>query len=125
MLRLWLAQPADAFRKIKTWRRYGAILRQHDSPEMRQMLMHPERLFERHDITYLKHSKRSTVIRVELDATPVVVKRTNNPSVWTAVRRAVSPSRARRSWHAAALMAKIGVPTAQPLAFVETKWGPL
>jgi tRNA A-37 threonylcarbamoyl transferase component Bud32 len=73
----------------------------------------------------LKDGGRCTVARYADSATPVVVKRFNNRSFKHRVTRSVLPSRGWRNWQGGHCLLAARVPVPQPLAFMETRWGPL
>ena len=73
----------------------------------------------------LKDGGTCTVVRIDLDGLPVVVKRYNLKNSRHAISRAWRPSRAWHSWIEAQRLMYYGIATPRPLAVVEGRFGPL
>ena len=73
----------------------------------------------------LKDGGSCTVVRLALAGGDVVIKRYNLKGFWHALSRLFRPSRAWHSWHAALRLAFLDIPTPEPLALIEERWGPL
>lgn len=73
----------------------------------------------------LKAGNTATVVRITSGNQPLVVKRYNIKNPWHALRRAMRPTRAMISWRNSNRLRFMGVPTPEPLAVVENRWGPL
>jgi tRNA A-37 threonylcarbamoyl transferase component Bud32 len=72
----------------------------------------------------LKSGNTATVGTVEIDSHRYVVKRYNIKNAWHALRRCLRPSRAWNSWRNAHRLAILGIPTPEPIALLEKRWGP-
>lgn len=83
-----------------------------------------EEQFSKHDIQYLKKGDTTTVIRVEYNKNPWVIKRYNRVGWWGKIKRAVTTSRARRCWHYSQKLLQLGIHTPTPIAYVEQRKGP-
>jgi len=71
----------------------------------------------------LKDGRTATVAIINIANRGVVVKRYNYLGFWSALRRSLKSSRAKRSWGGGHLLQAIGIETPAPLAIVEqTKW---
>jgi tRNA A-37 threonylcarbamoyl transferase component Bud32 len=109
----------------RSWREFRAIARVHDSGELRGLLDNPDAWICGSDSKILKNGNTCTVFAVPLDARKVVVKRYNIKDFRHAMSRAWRPSRGAVSWTNAHRMKILGIPTAEPLALLEWRWGPL
>ncbi|MEX0606697.1 MAG: lipopolysaccharide kinase InaA family protein [Halofilum sp. (in: g-proteobacteria)] len=98
---------------------------ENDGPGLRELLADPDGFFERPDVTTLKSGSRSHVARGQVDGREIVVKRTRSKAIAKAIKRSFVPTRAARVWRASWRLHDMGVPTAQPLACVERRYGPL
>ena len=72
--------------------------------------------------TLLKAGNSATVVRIVLDGERFIVKRYNIKSFTHRVRRWFK-RRARNAWRNGHRLAFLGVPTARPIALLETRWG--
>ncbi len=73
----------------------------------------------------LKNGKTCFVSRIVWNGQDVVVKRYNHKGFWHSLRHTLKGSRARRSWLNAQLLGLLGIPTAQPIAYIDEWRGPL
>ena len=85
----------------------------------------PDGFFSGHDIQYLKEGNTSTVVRISVDGTDIVIKRYNIKGVWHGIKRASRRTRASICWRNAHLLQFYGVPTPQPVAYIEQRFGPV
>ncbi len=83
-----------------------------------------EREIQHKDCTLLKGGRTSTLFLINLGRKPVVVKRYNTKGVLHVIRKAISPSRASKSWALAHVLEMIGIPTPKPIAMIEKRLGP-
>jgi tRNA A-37 threonylcarbamoyl transferase component Bud32 len=109
----------------RSWNEFKAITRVQDSRELRGLLDNPDTWLCETDSQILKNGNTCTVFAVPLDARKVVVKRYNIKNFRHGMSRAWRPSRAAVSWSNAHRMKMLGIPTAEPLALLEWRWGPL
>lgn len=75
--------------------------------------------------TILKQGNTATVAQVNLVNRAFVVKRYNIKGFWHGVRRALSRTRASKSWANAFHMEFLGIPSLKPVALMERRLGPL
>ena len=77
------------------------------------------------DSEFLKQGRSATVVRVRLDGEPWIVKRYNIKGFAHRLRR-IFKRRPRIAWEAALTLEFLGIPTARPVALVETgsRWWP-
>lgn len=73
----------------------------------------------------LKNGATCTVARVELAGCSLVVKRYNLKDAGHALSRLFRPSRAWHAWHEGLRLRFLGLPTPEPLALIEERFGPL
>ncbi|HQR50031.1 MAG TPA: lipopolysaccharide kinase InaA family protein [Methylophilaceae bacterium] len=107
------------------WNSYKAIARPQDSEELRALLDNPEARLREANVRILKNGNTCTVLALPLKDRNIVVKRYNIKNFWHGLGRAWRPSRAAASWANAYRMNILGIPTAQPLALLERRWGSL
>jgi len=84
-----------------------------------------EKLFSDKDAVFLKQGGSSTVIKINIDGTDLVVKRYNIKNFVHGLRRAFRRTRASRSWAMSHLLQLYGIDTPEPIAFFENRVGPV
>ncbi len=112
-----------AFSAHTDWRRFMVLDRRYDSPHLRAALADIDRTMS--DGLYLKRGRTSTVSKIRVDETSLVVKRYNIKNFWHGMRRAARPTRAAVSWRNAQRLMLYGLPTPVPVALIERRFGPL
>ena len=112
----------SAFRIEHRFDRFVACRRSHWR-EMSVLIEDPDSAMARG--TALKNGRSATVVRLALGGIDVVIKRYNIKSRLHAVSRAFRKTRAERAWRSAERLAKLGIATAEPLALIERRCGPL
>jgi tRNA A-37 threonylcarbamoyl transferase component Bud32 len=75
--------------------------------------------------TILKAGNSATVVKIKVADRILVIKRYNLKSRFHAFSRALRPTRAIISWRNANRLKLMGIPTPQPLAFIEERRGPI
>ncbi len=103
--------------------RFQVCRRDHQSAGLQALLDDPDTAMAAG--TALKQGRTCTVHQVEAAGLPLVVKRYNIKSLGHRLHRAFRETRAARSWRNAHLLARLGIPTARPIALVEHRLGPL
>jgi tRNA A-37 threonylcarbamoyl transferase component Bud32 len=92
--------------------------------QLKPILENPDDFFHQDSTEILKNGNSATVCAVNMAGLALVIKRYNIKSGWHFLRRAWRPSRARHSWRAAHLLEFHGLPSATPLAWLQSKkWG--
>lgn len=71
----------------------------------------------------IKDGNSATVFRLEMAGEPMVVKRYNSKGPMHRIRRWFKP-RPRIAWRNGHVLGLLGIPTAEPLALIERRWGP-
>lgn len=84
-----------------------------------------EAVFHLPNVRWLQNSSRASLIKHEVDGRLVVIKHYKLKNLDKRIRRAVTPSRAYRSWKGAQRLAAIGLATPRPWAMIENRFGPL
>lgn len=102
----------------------GQVVREHDTPALRAVLADPIAFMRRGDVSVLKDSARSRVVRAHIDGRPVVVKESHAKTRLKGLQRALLPSRAARGWYATHTVEALGIRTAAPIAYIERRYGP-
>ncbi|RPH51863.1 MAG: hypothetical protein EHM85_05135 [Desulfobacteraceae bacterium] len=107
----------------KNIRRYLICGRTYYDEAMADFLDNPDAVLQEERI--IKDGNSSTVFLIHLSGRPLIVKRYNMKNMWHAARRSYRQSRAWASWRNAHLLKSIGINTPNPLAMMETRFGPL
>ncbi len=94
-----------------------------DRPDMApsELLMLVREAVARPDSRIIKQTGRITVTRAHMEGREVIIKRYDLDGPLERIRYLFHPSRARRFWAAASTLRKLGIPTPQPLGFLE-RW---
>ena len=110
-----------------SFRRFQACERQYDTPAMRGLLSNLDVAIDqaRASGNLLKDGNTVTLARYESPEGPLVIKRYNLKSVTHRLRRTFRKSRAWVSWGNIFRLELLGVKTAEPIALVEERFGPL
>jgi tRNA A-37 threonylcarbamoyl transferase component Bud32 len=77
-----------------------------------------------HSGRLLKAGNTATLVVVKVDGKEVVIKRYNIKNFLHGFRRFFRQSRAWVSWRNAHLLTYMNIPTPQPIALMERRWGP-
>ncbi|CAG0957435.1 hypothetical protein MTYP_00537 [Methylophilaceae bacterium] len=110
----------------RSWHHFLALSRKGHSAELEQVLLNtPDALLDGVGQKRLKSGNTCTVGLTEINDRKMVVKRYNIKSFWHGVGRSWRPSRAALSWKNAHRLMMYGIGTANPLALLESRFGPL
>lgn len=112
-----------AFDAQRTLRRLQVLDRRDDAPDLRAWLAAPDAPFEHLQAHWLKRGNSASVVRVDLDGRPRVIKRYNLKDFGHWLRRCWRPSRAWHSWRNAQRLVLWGLPTPRPVALLENRFG--
>lgn len=93
------------------------------TPTLARLFAKPGNLRE-HAIQILKDDDSSFVCVVEADGRALVVKHSHSKKRWRAIRWAFQSSRAVRQFLNAVKLRQYAIPTAKPVAALETRFGP-
>jgi tRNA A-37 threonylcarbamoyl transferase component Bud32 len=96
-----------------------------DSPDLRRFLDDPDQYVRSAQPALVKDGNSAKVWRLSMDGRAVAVKRYNIKSATHGLRRAVTRSRAARSWENAQRLRLLAIPTPRPVSFVEQRFGTL
>mgnify|MGYP000214471752 FL=1 len=107
----------------QTWNQQTICARKYRSAEMQTFLNAPDSYIKQANL--LKDGNTCTVAIVTIDNVEMVVKRYNIKNWQHAFGRAFRPSRAVNSWVNAHLLQFYGIPTPEPVAVIEKRWGAL
>jgi tRNA A-37 threonylcarbamoyl transferase component Bud32 len=114
---------STAFIARRTWHRHMVCDRNWYSPTVQPLLDDPDTAMETG--TILKAGNSATVVKIKVADRILVIKRYNLKNRSHAFSRALRPTRAIISWRNANRLKLMGIPTPQPLAFIEERLGPL
>ena len=112
-----------AFDARRTLRRLQVLDRRDDAPGLRAWLAAPDAPFESLTADWLKRGNSASVVRVDIDGRPRVIKRYNLKNFGHWLRRSWRPSRTWHSWRNAQRLALWGLPTPRPVALLENRFG--
>ncbi|MGE3296243.1 MAG: lipopolysaccharide kinase InaA family protein [Porticoccaceae bacterium] len=107
----------------RRWDRLVVRRRDYANPGLDALLTAPEAQLAAGD--WLKDGNTASVLRVAAGGAALVVKRYNIKHWRHGLGRAPRRSRAWISWQNANMLALLGIPTPQPLALLEHRFGPL
>ncbi len=107
----------------QTWGQQTICARKYRTAEMQAFLDSPDSYIKKTDL--LKDGNTCTVAIVTIDNIKMVVKRYNIKNWQHAFGRAFRCSRAVSSWVNGHLLQFYGIPTPEPVAVIEKRWGPL
>lgn len=112
-----------AFDARRSVRRLQVLDRRDDTPALHAWLTTPDAPFENLRADWLKRGHSASVVRVDIDGRPRVIKRYNLKSLGHWLRRCWRPSRAWHSWRNAQRLVLWGLPTPRPVALLENRCG--
>jgi len=111
----------SAIKVRKTWRRYIAIKRDQDQPEIEQLCQNPDDYLEQSKIIKSGHS--ATVGLLEISGKRYLLKRYNRKNWVHFIIRSLIASRAAVSWRNGFLLRSYHIETPMPIALIEQRWG--
>ena len=121
----WLGKAlrdCSAFAVQRSWWRFSSVARQEQSA-LAPLLANLDSAFD--GTPSLKDGASSSVTRLQHSGRSLVIKRYNIKGFGHWLRRCLRPSRASHSWLAAQHLRFLGIATPEPLAMVESRFGPL
>ena len=95
------------------------------SDEMNTLLRDPDDYLQRHPSRIMQNNFKNRIVFLEIGTTKAVVKIHNYKSTWHRIKRYFRRTRASTSWHYSFLFNENGIPTPRPIAYKETRIGPL
>lgn len=105
---------------VQRSRRLLQAVRRSQQTRLESLLQAPDAFIEQGH--RYKGGGSATVVRVQLEGPPVVVKRYNIKHIWHGLQRCWRPSRAWHSWREGHRLELLGISTAAPLAVLERRW---
>lgn len=95
------------------------------SSEMQKVLNNPDIFLSDKDTRILQNNFKSKIGVVYINGRKIVIKRHNYKSRWHKFKRFFRQTRASRNWYFSKLLLSHGISVPRPVAFVETRIGPL
>ncbi|MCH9699197.1 MAG: hypothetical protein K0U68_13935 [Gammaproteobacteria bacterium] len=127
MQRSELSKPNEHIVVKKNWFRHLIYHRQsvHDdlSDGFAQLFSDPDVAIQSGEL--IKAGDKTTLAKVTINNTQLVIKRYNIINHWHAMLTAVKVSRAHRCWVYAHVLEELGLDTAGPVAMMEYRFGPI
>jgi len=109
----------------KTFFNYTVCKGDFFSSEMQKVLDHPDTFLNDKNTKILQNNFKSKIGVIFIDGKKIVIKRHNYKSRWHKFKRFFRRTRASRNWYFSKLLLSHGISVPQPVAFVETRIGPL
>lgn len=95
------------------------------SAEMQDLLCNPDDYIRRSNAKIIQNNFKNKIAYLEIGKIPAIIKIHNYKSIWHKIKRFFRRTRASRSWHYSFLFNENGIPTPRPIAYKETRIGPL
>ena len=99
----------------------GHFFSRHHSPLLEHLLKYPDTPFSVADACILKTDIKTALALTSFDGKQFVVKRYNVAHIFHRIRLAFQSSRAKNNFAFARLLSEIGVPSIQPVAWVQER----
>jgi len=108
-----------ACKKINKLFQRGMYVKKYQSPHFLNVLYNPDKVFSDPNTVFLKKGRSTTVAKIKIDDRFFVIKRYNLKNSIHWLRRCLRETRAKAAWRLAQRLTLMGVPTANPVAYVE------
>jgi tRNA A-37 threonylcarbamoyl transferase component Bud32 len=95
------------------------------SEEMQGLLGNPDDYICRGNAKIIQDNFKNKIVYLEIGKVPAIIKIHNYKSIWHKIKRFFRRTRASRSWHYSFLFNENGIPAPRPIAYKETRIGPL
>lgn len=95
------------------------------SQEMSSLLSHPDDYIRQNKGKIIQNNFKNKIVYLEIGKVKTVIKIHNYKSIWHKIRRFFRRTRASRAWRYSLLFNEHGIRTPRPIAYKETKIGPL
>lgn len=110
---------------LKNWHTVIYCKKNYYSSAMKKLLLKPELGMQGDMLKYDTTKIDTTTVAItQIDRNQIVLKRYNIKSFLHGLKRGVSRSRAAKCWNNAHLLLDAKIPTPQPIAIVEQRFGP-
>lgn len=106
-----------------SWQQNAVWQRSHQGRELSSFLQNPDAWMEKGEL--VQNSDAVTVVRVRMDGQQVDIKKYPSKNILHALMRIFFANQCRTDWHNAHSALFAGVATPEPIAFVETRYGPI
>lgn len=111
----------------KYWRKHLIYHRQPfhaNLPDLlAQLFSDPDTVFQSGEL--IKTGDKTSLAKVTVGDLELVIKRYNIINYWHGILRALRPSRAHRCWVYSHAFKELGLDTAEPVAMIENRFGPI
>ena len=92
---------------------------------MHDLIGNPDDYIRRDNAKIIQNNFKNKIVYLEIGNVPVIIKIHNYKSTWHKIKRFFRRTRASRSWHYSFLFNENGIPAPRPIAYKETRMGPL
>jgi len=104
---------------------YTACDKDFMSDDMQEILGNPEEYIRRHHAKIIQDNFKNKIVCLDIGKIPTIIKMHKYKSIWHRIKRFFRKTRADRSWHYSFLFNENGIRTPRPMAYKETRIGPL
>lgn len=104
---------------------YTAFDKDFMSDEMQIMLDNPEDYIRWHQVKIIQDNFKNKILYLDIGKVPTIIKIHKYKSMWHRIKRLFRKTRADRSWEYSFLFNENGIRTPRPIAYKETRIGPL
>jgi tRNA A-37 threonylcarbamoyl transferase component Bud32 len=122
-LRTKLFRTSTKFASEKNNERFWVCDRRYLNDELLTFLKTPDYLFLSRYMHIIKEDSTTTVGVIQIGEQWFLVKRYNMKNFWHRLKRAITKTRAAKSWENAQRLLFRGIRTPQPIAIIENRWG--
>lgn len=111
----------------KNSRKLTICQRAYYTPAMEKLLADPDKYLEKSKLFFKKifPPDNTAIGVVDIDNISVVIKRYNIKNFWRAFKILFRQTRAMTSWENAFLLKELQIPTIEPIAVIENRFGPI
>ncbi len=111
------------FAAEKTAERFWICNRKYLTDELLALIKSPEYLFSSPNMQIIKHDWTTTVGVIRISQHQFLVKRYNIKNFWHRLKRLLTKTRAKKCWENAHRLLLRDIPTPNPVAMIEDRWG--
>jgi len=115
----------EQFYRHKNFSAYIICDKDFVSEEMQALLNDPDDYIRRDSAKVIQNNFKNKIVYLVINNVSMIIKIHNYKSIWHKIRRFLRKTRASRSWHYSIFFNENGIRTPRPIAYKETRIGPL